>query len=63
MDQYFPQVLVIGAGQLARMMIEASTRLGIKVRVLANEKSESAAQISSDNFFGDFNKIEDLISA
>ena len=63
MDQYFPQVLVIGAGQLARMMIEASTRLGIKVRVLANEESESAAQISSDNFFGDYNRIEDLISA
>jgi 5-(carboxyamino)imidazole ribonucleotide synthase len=63
LDQYFPRVLVIGAGQLARMMIEASTRLGIKVRVLANEKTEAAAQISSDNYFGDYNKIEDLIAA
>jgi len=63
MQEYFPTVLVIGAGQLARMMIEASTRLGIKIRVLATSEAESAAQISTDNYIGDYNNIEDLIHA
>lgn len=63
MQEYFPTVLVIGAGQLARMMIEAGTRLGIKIRVLAENSDESAAQISSDNFFGDYKNIDDLIKA
>ncbi len=63
MQDYFPTVLVIGAGQLARMMIEASTRLGIKIRVLAAANDESAAQISSDNYLGDYRNLEHLINA
>ncbi len=63
MSEFFPTVLVIGAGQLARMMIEASTRLGIKIRVLANEKNESAAQISSDNYLGDYNNLQSVLEA
>lgn len=63
MDKYFPQILVIGAGQLARMMVEASTRLGVRVRVFANDKDEAAAQISSDNYYGDYNNTSDLIKA
>ncbi|MGA1099420.1 MAG: 5-(carboxyamino)imidazole ribonucleotide synthase, partial [Candidatus Nanopelagicales bacterium] len=63
MQDYFPTVLVIGAGQLARMMIEASTRLGIKIRLLAAGNDESAAQISSDNYLGDYRNLEHLINA
>lgn len=63
MQEYFPTVLVIGAGQLARMMVEASSRLGIKIRVLANNSEESAAQISTDNFFGDYKQLDDLLKA
>lgn len=63
MSDYFPTILVIGAGQLARMMIEASARLGIKIRVLAVNQEESAARISVDNFYGDYKKIDDLVKA
>jgi 5-(carboxyamino)imidazole ribonucleotide synthase len=63
MNEHFPLVLVIGAGQLARMMIEASTRLGIKIRVLANDQNESAAQISSDNHFGSYSDLQTVLEA
>lgn len=63
MNNYFPTILVIGAGQLARMMIEASTRLGVKIRVLASDQFESAALICNDVVLGDFKNLKDLIHA
>lgn len=43
----FPRVGVIGAGQLARMMIAPATELGIDLHLLATNAEESAAQIVS----------------
>ena len=41
-----PTVGIIGAGQLARMMIQASISLGIECRILAKSLDDSAALIS-----------------
>ncbi len=48
-----PTVGIIGAGQLARMMIQASISLGIECRVLAKSRDESAALISPNVEIGD----------
>ena len=42
-EVYMPVVGVVGAGQLARMMIPAAINLGIELRVLAENDGESAA--------------------
>ncbi len=42
----FPIVGIVGAGQLARMMVQASIPLGIEVRVLAEQPDDSAALVS-----------------
>ena len=42
----FPKVGVIGAGQLARMMVPAAVDLGIELSLLANSSSDSAAQVA-----------------
>ena len=42
----FPKVGVIGAGQLARMMVPAAVDLGIELSLLANSSTDSAAQIA-----------------
>jgi 5-(carboxyamino)imidazole ribonucleotide synthase len=63
MSQYFPRVLIIGAGQLARMTTEAASRLGIQIRILANDQSESAAQINNDNFYGDYSDLNSVLAA
>lgn len=55
--QHFPTVGIIGAGQMARMMIEAATRLNIDIKVLANDATESAALIASNLTIG---KVSDL---
>lgn len=41
----FPTVGIVGGGQLARMMVEASVRLGIGVRILAERLDDSAARV------------------
>jgi len=41
----FPTVGIVGGGQLARMMVEASIRLGIGVRILAERADDSAARV------------------
>jgi 5-(carboxyamino)imidazole ribonucleotide synthase len=61
--QYFPKVLIIGAGQLARMMIESASRLGIAIRLLANDKNESAAQLNQDNIYGDYSDLATVLAA
>ena len=42
----FPKVGVIGAGQLARMMVPAAVDLGIELSLMANSSSDSAAQVA-----------------
>lgn len=53
----FPIVGVIGAGQLARMMIAPATALGIKLIPFASSASDSAAQIT-ECVIGDYTNIE-----
>jgi 5-(carboxyamino)imidazole ribonucleotide synthase len=44
---------VLGAGQLARMMAEAASALGIQFRVFAQSKSDSAALVCADTIIGE----------
>jgi len=48
-----PRVGVIGGGQLARMLAEAATPLGVHVRVLASPSDEGAADVVPDTVVGD----------
>ncbi|AEE46648.1 5-(carboxyamino)imidazole ribonucleotide synthase [Cellulomonas fimi] len=43
-----PVVAVVGGGQLARMMAPAATALGVRLRVLVEEPTSSAAQVVVD---------------
>ena len=45
---------IIGAGQLARMMHQASIGLGVRVRLLAEDADASASQVIADVTVGDF---------
>lgn len=49
----FPVVAVVGGGQLARMMAPPANALGVGLRVLAANYSESAAQVIADVRIGD----------
>jgi len=53
----FPVVGVIGAGQLARMMIAPATALGVKLIPFASSANDSAAQITP-HVIGDYKDIE-----
>ena len=53
----FPVVGVIGAGQLARMMIAPATALGIKLLPFASSASDSAAQITPC-IIGDYTDLD-----
>ena len=57
MKSSFPTVGVIGAGQLARMMVAPATALGIDLLLLAADKNDSAAQITN-SVIGDFRDLE-----
>ncbi len=48
-----PRVGVIGGGQLARMLAEAATPLGVHVRVLASPVDEGAPDMVPDTVVGD----------
>ncbi len=48
----FPTVAVVGGGQLARMMAPAATALGVRLRLLATDPDESAAQVIPDTHIG-----------
>jgi 5-(carboxyamino)imidazole ribonucleotide synthase len=54
-----PIVGVIGAGQLARMMIPAAVELGIELRVFAQERGESADLAVTAT--GDFHNVEEVL--
>lgn len=51
---------VIGAGQLAQMMVAPAAKLGIDFKVLAQDKSDSAAQICAHHV-GDYRDIDALL--
>ena len=55
----FPTVGVIGAGQLARMMIAPAIALGINLKLFAASSEDSAA-IAADHVVGDLLVILDL---
>lgn len=57
MKSKFPVVGVIGAGQLARMMLAPATALGVKLIPFASSATESAAQITHC-VIGDYTDIE-----
>lgn len=57
----FPTVGVIGAGQLARMMVPPAIALGINLKVFAQAKDDSAAQIC-DHTVGDYTDLTSLIN-
>lgn len=56
-----PAVGVVGAGQLARMMIEASIPLGVTIRLLAASPEDSAALVSPHVIVGPPNGYEGLL--
>ncbi len=51
---------VIGAGQLARMMVAPAIQLGVTLRVFANSSEDSAAQIV-DHVLGDYRSAEEVL--
>ena len=57
MKSEFPVVGVIGAGQLARMMVAPATALGVKLIPFASSNADSAAQITHC-VIGDYKDIE-----
>ena len=58
-DSHRPFVVgVIGGGQLARMMSEAATGLGLRLRLLAEGPNVSAAQVVHDVTVGDYTDPE-----
>ena len=56
----FPVVGIIGAGQLARMTIAPAIALGVTLKLFAQDKSDSAAQIC-DHVVGDFRDLKDVL--
>lgn len=57
---HFPLVGIIGAGQMARMLIEAATRLNIEISLLSKNSDESAALIANNVTVGDAKNYSDL---
>jgi len=55
----FPTVGVIGAGQLARMMVAPATELGVTLRLFATSSQDSGAQVCS-YVVGDYKNLEHL---
>jgi 5-(carboxyamino)imidazole ribonucleotide synthase len=56
----FPVVGVVGGGQLARMMAPAAIGLGVRLRVLARDAADSAAQVVPDVEVGDERDLDAL---
>ena len=59
MNERFPRVGVIGAGQLARMMVAPATALGIDLLLFAQSPDDSGAQITH-HIVGDYADLEAL---
>ena len=59
-NERFPTVGIIGAGQLARMSVAPATALGINLLLFAQDKNDSAAQIAP-HVVGDFRDLAGLL--
>ena len=57
---HFPIVGIIGGSQIARMLIEAATRLNIEIKILCKDSQESAALIANSVSIGDTNNYSEL---
>ena len=57
---HFPTVGILGAGQMARMLIESATRLNLEIKLLSKSSDESAALIANNVTVGDVNNYSDL---
>lgn len=55
-----PQLAVIGAGQLARMMVPPAVGLGVELRLLAEAPDASAAQVIVEQEVGSHLELADL---
>lgn len=60
MRKSFPVVGIIGAGPLARMMAAPAIAMGVTLRVFAENKEDSAAQICT-HVIGDFHNLEEVL--
>ncbi|MEY4290917.1 MAG: hypothetical protein RL130_859 [Actinomycetota bacterium] len=60
MTERFPRVGVIGAGQLARMMVAPATALGIDLVLFAQSPADSGAQITH-HVVGDYTDLPALL--
>ena len=56
----FPTVGVVGAGQLARMLVPPAVALGVRLRVLAASPDDAAAQVIPDVVVGDYTDLDTL---
>jgi len=59
-SSHFPTVGILGAGQIARILIEAATRLNLEIKLLSKSTDESAALIANNVTVGDVNNYSDL---
>jgi 5-(carboxyamino)imidazole ribonucleotide synthase len=57
----FPKVGVIGAGQLARMMVAPATALGIDLLLFAQDGNDSGAQVAH-HVVGDYTNLGEVLS-
>ena len=55
-----PTVGIVGAGQLARMTVQAVISLGVRVRLLAARADDSAALVWPDVAIGSPDSLADL---
>jgi 5-(carboxyamino)imidazole ribonucleotide synthase len=58
-NERFPTVGIIGAGQLARMTVAPAEALGVNLLLFAESASDSAAQIAP-HLVGDYRDLEAL---
>ncbi len=59
-EHHAPRVVVIGGGQLARMMAQPAIALGVPLRLLAEAEGVSAAQVIPDHEVGDYRDLSTL---
>ena len=60
MSNRFPRVGVIGAGQLARMMVAPATALGVDLFLFAHDAQDSGAQITH-HVVGDYTNLAQVL--
>ncbi len=60
MSSRFPRVGVVGAGQLARMMVAPATALGVDLLLFAADSTDSGAQITH-HVVGDYTDLSQLL--